>query len=141
MILNPQQELAPLQDLAPNVLAAACPSRRILNHVTSRWGLLILLALREDKLRFSALRRRVGGISERMLAQSLQTLEGDGFLNRHAFDVVPPHVEYSLTPLGWEITARAADLAAWIEANLYRIPGAVLGGDEQVSDEHMPERA
>lgn len=110
-------------------MAAACPSRRILNHVTSRWGLLILLALCGETMRFSALRRRVDGISERMLAQSLQTLEIDGFLSRRAFDVVPPHVEYSLTPLGREVTARAADLAAWIEANLHRIPGAAPDAD------------
>lgn len=127
MTTNPKQKPSPAQDLTPDVMASACPSRRILNHVTNRWGLLILLALRDEKLRFSALRRRVDGISERMLAQSLQTLEADGFLNRQAFDVVPPHVEYSLTLLGREITERAAELAVWIEENLYRIPGAALG--------------
>lgn len=102
-------------------MAATCPSRRILNHVTSRWGVLVLLALRAETLRFSGLRRRIGGVSERMLAQTLQRLEADGFVLRHAFDVVPPHVEYSLTPLGQEIALRIKGLTDWIEANLNRI--------------------
>lgn len=106
----------------PDVMAATCPSRRVLNHVTSRWGVLVLIVLRQDTLRFSALRRRIGGVSERMLAQTLQTLEADGFVLRKSFDVVPPHVEYSLTPLGREVAAHVARLANWIEGNLDRIP-------------------
>ena len=83
-----------------NLFAEQCPSREVLKHVTSRWGVLILVALREGTHRFSDLRRKIGGVSEKMLAQSLQALEQDGFLNRIAYPVVPPHVEYSLTPLG-----------------------------------------
>jgi DNA-binding HxlR family transcriptional regulator len=114
------------QSLAPNVMSAACPSRQILNHILSRWGLLILVALGSGTLRFGALRRRVDGISERMLAQSLQTLERDGFVDRNAFDIVPPHVEYRLTPLGQEITEQATELVDWIEENLHRIPDAAF---------------
>jgi DNA-binding HxlR family transcriptional regulator len=76
------------------------PSREVLKHVTSRWGVLILVALRDGTHRFSDLRRKMGGVSEKMLAQSLQALEQDGFINRVSYPVVPPHVEYSLTPLG-----------------------------------------
>jgi DNA-binding HxlR family transcriptional regulator len=108
----------------PNVMAADCPSRVILNHITSRWGGLILIALRGRTVRFSELRRCIGGVSERMLALTLQTLEADGFVHRRAFDVVPPHVEYNLTPLGSEIADRIADLSGWIESNLHRIPSA-----------------
>jgi len=104
-----------------NVLAQDCPSRAILQHVTSRWGTLILIALSEDKLRFAELRRKVQGISERMLAQTLQILDSDGLVHRHAHDVVPPHVDYRLTPLGLEVAARVIDLARWIEANLDRL--------------------
>ena len=104
-----------------NVLAQDCPSRVILQHVTSRWGTLILIALAEDTLRFAELRRKVQGISERMLAQTLQVLESDGLVHRHAHDVVPPHVDYRLTPLGLEVAARVIDLARWIEANLDRL--------------------
>ncbi|MBY6090438.1 winged helix-turn-helix transcriptional regulator [Maritimibacter alkaliphilus] len=109
---------------APDVMAADCPSRRILTHITSRWGGLILIALRGEVLRFSEMRRRIAGISERMLAQTLQTLEADGFVLRKAYDVVPPHVEYSLTPLGEEAAEKISELSHWIETNLHRIPGA-----------------
>ena len=109
---------------APNVMAAACPSRQILSHVTSRWGVLILIALRGETMRFSGLRRHIGGVSERMLAQTLQILEADGFVIRHSFDVVPPHVEYSLSGLGEEVAEKVAALTGWIENNLGRIPGA-----------------
>lgn len=108
----------------PNVLAAECPSRQVLKHLTSQWGVLVLLALREGTLRFSALRRRVGGVSERMLAQTLQVLEGDGLIRRTAYQVVPPHVDYTLTPLGQEAAARVGALTGWIEENLPAFLGA-----------------
>lgn len=104
-----------------DLMAAGCPSRQVLNHVTSRWGVLVLMALETRTCRFSALRRRIGGVSERMLAQTLQQLEGDGFVKRVAFQVVPPHVEYSLTPTGLEVAERVRGLADWIELNLDRI--------------------
>ena len=104
-----------------NLLAETCPSREVLRHLTNRWGMLTLIALRTETLRFSALRRRIGGISERMLAQTLQDLEGDGFVNRMAREIVPPHVEYSLTPLGCEALERVSLLADWIETSLPRI--------------------
>ena len=102
-------------------MAATCPSRAVLSHVTSRWGVLVLIALEHETLRFSALRRRIGGVSERMLAQTLQWLEQDGLIERRAFDVVPPHVEYSLTPLGAEAAEKVRALADWIETSLPRI--------------------
>ena len=86
------------------VFAVECPSRDILKHVTSRWGVLVLVALMEGTHRFSDLRRKVGGVSEKMLAQTLQQLEQDGFINRVSHPVVPPHVEYTLTPLGEEVS-------------------------------------
>jgi DNA-binding HxlR family transcriptional regulator len=103
---------------APNVMAAECPSRQVLKHLTSQWGVLILVALQDGTLRFSALRRQIGGVSERMLAQTLQALEGDGLVSRMAHQVVPPHVDYALTPLGREAAERVAALTCWIEANL-----------------------
>jgi DNA-binding HxlR family transcriptional regulator len=104
-----------------DLLAKECPSREVLKHMTSRWGVLILIALELETLRFSALRRRVGGVSERMLAQTLQGLEEDGLVHRKAFDVVPPHVEYSLTPLGVEAAAKVRALTDWIEISMPRI--------------------
>ena len=101
-----------------NLFAEQCPSRDVLKHVTSRWGVLILVALREGTFRFSDLRRKMGGVSEKMLAQSLQALEFDGFINRVSLPVVPPHVEYSLTPLGEQVSEKVGALADWIESNL-----------------------
>ncbi|MFZ2160742.1 MAG: helix-turn-helix domain-containing protein [Sideroxyarcus sp.] len=103
------------------VFAAACPSRAILNHVTSRWGVLVLVALREGTHRFSELRRKIGGVSEKMLAQTLQQLEQDGFIDRVSHPVVPPHVEYNLTPLGEGIGKEVESLTEWIEINLPKI--------------------
>lgn len=104
-----------------DVMASQCPSRSILNHVTGHWGVLLLIALRTGTHRFSELRRKVGGISEKMLAQTLQALEGDGFVQRISYPVVPPHVEYCLTPMGEQISEKVADLADWIEVNLGEI--------------------
>ena len=104
-----------------DLLNPACPSREVMKHVTSRWGVLTLMVLRDGTLRFSDLRRRVGGVSERMLAQTLRWLEEDGLVTRRAYPVVPPHVEYSLTPLGGEAAARVAALADWIEEAMPRI--------------------
>lgn len=81
----------------------------------------MLVALRERTHRFSELRRRVGGVSEKMLSQTLQALEKDGFVRREMFPEIPPRVEYSLTQLGEEVAARVQALADWIEGNLGRI--------------------
>ena len=106
---------------AGNLLARECPSRTILMHVTSRWAVLTLIALQDRTIRFAALRRMIGGVSDRMLTQTLQTLEADGFVHRKAYEVVPPHVEYSLTPLGTEVATRVRILADWIEDNTQEI--------------------
>lgn len=104
-----------------DLLAENCPSRDVLKHVTSRWGVLVLMVLEGGTHRYAELRRAVGGVSERMLAQTLQWLEGDGLVLRIAHDVVPPHVEYSLTPLGRDAAKRVRGLADWIEVNLPKV--------------------
>ena len=100
-----------------NLFAEQCPSRDVLKHLTSRWGVLVMVALRDGTHRFSDLRRKMGGVSEKMLAQSLQALEHDGFVDRVSYPVVPPHVEYSLTPMGIEVSEKVAALVDWIEVN------------------------
>ncbi len=107
-----------------NLLAEACPSREVLKHLTSRWGVLVLMVLETGTHRFSELRRGIGGVSEKMLAQTLQWLEGDGLVERIAYDVVPPHVDYSLTPLGLEAAEKVRLLSDWIELNLPRVLAA-----------------
>ncbi|WP_034945860.1 winged helix-turn-helix transcriptional regulator [Erwinia oleae] len=103
------------------LLDANCPSREILRRLTSRWSLLVLVALEDNTLRFSELRRHIGGISERMLAQTLRYMEEDGFVERTALDVVPPHVEYHLSPLGADVRGQVVGLTDWIETNLHHI--------------------
>jgi DNA-binding HxlR family transcriptional regulator len=107
-----------------DVYAPACPSRGVLEHVTSRWGVLVLVALLQGTFRFSELRRKVAGVSEKMLAQTLQTLEADGFVHREVFAEIPPRVEYTLTPLGRDAAAHVQALVQWIEGNLTRVLAA-----------------
>ena len=107
---------APLRQYFPDgVFSSGCPSRVVLDHVTSKWGTLVILALAEgEALRWSELRRRAEGVSEKMLAQTLRQLEADGLVHRDARPVVPPHVEYSLTDRGAGLAERMVPLMAWV---------------------------
>ena len=105
------------------VFAAACPSRVVLDHVTSKWGVLVLVALSDGPQRWSELRRRAEGISEKMLAQTLRTLEADGFVHRDAHPVIPPRVDYSLTDRGTELVTLLLPLFGWVVANADEIVG------------------
>src|SRR6478752_10856033 len=92
----------------------SCPvTRTLVEHVTSKWGVLVLLALDERTMRWSELKREIEGVSEKMLIQTLQTLEADGLVLRTAHPVVPPHVEYTLTAAGREAVALLAPLVHW----------------------------
>jgi len=99
--------------LADGVFPAGCPSRTVLDHITSKWGVLILLSLSEGDQRWSELRRRAEGISEKMLAQTLKTLEKDGLVRRDAQPVIPPRVDYSLTERGRELAVLLIPLVTW----------------------------
>ncbi len=89
------------------------------------------MALRAEKvMRFSQLRRKLGGVSEKMLAQSLQALAFDDFVLRKSYPCVPPHVEYSLTEMGEEIAGHVAQLADWIEYNFPRVIEAQVSAKE-----------
>ena len=92
---------------------AMCPHRLVLEHVTSRWGVLVLIELNERSYRFSELRRAIGRVSEKMLTQTLQTLERDGLVHRDAKPVIPPRVDYSLTDLGREAARLVSALGVW----------------------------
>ena len=105
------------------ILPANCPSRTVLDHVTSKWGVLVIIALAEAPLRWGGLRRVVEGVSEKMLAQTLRTLEADGIVHREVTGSVPPRVDYSLTPRGSELVARLLPLMDWIVDNADDIVG------------------
>jgi DNA-binding HxlR family transcriptional regulator len=91
-----------------------CPARAVLDHVTSRWGVWILVALREKELRFYELRERIEGISEKMLSQTLRTLVRDGLVWRAVEPSTPPRVSYGLTPLGVGTSEALWNLFDWI---------------------------
>ncbi|MFI6014849.1 winged helix-turn-helix transcriptional regulator [Streptomyces sp. NPDC051243] len=106
-----------------------CPYRLVLEHLTSRWGVLVLIELLERPYRFSELRRAISrwggrGVSEKMLTQTLQTLERDGLVHRDAKPVIPPRVDYSLTELGREAAEQVRGLALWTEARMAEVQKA-----------------
>jgi DNA-binding HxlR family transcriptional regulator len=109
---------------AANVFAAGCASRVVLDHVTSKWGVLVIVALSETSLRWGELRRGIEGISEKMLAQTLRTLEADGLVLRDAQPTIPPRVDYSLTARGHELAVHLLPLVRWVGANA----GDIVGG-------------
>jgi DNA-binding HxlR family transcriptional regulator len=89
-----------------------------MEHVTGRWGGLVLVALADGDLRFNALRRRVDGISEKMLAQALHALERDGLVVREVKQAIPPNVEYRLTGFGSGVVERLQALIGFVESNM-----------------------
>jgi DNA-binding HxlR family transcriptional regulator len=105
-------------DLAYDVFSRQCPSRGTLEHVTGRWGALTLGALHEGGFRFNELRRRVDGVSEKMLSQTLHALERDGLVHREAQPTNPPRVDYELTPLGREVSERLLALIQFVEGRM-----------------------
>ncbi|MET7287574.1 helix-turn-helix domain-containing protein [Streptomyces sp. NPDC005573] len=117
-------------DLAYDVFAKACPSRGTLEHVTGRWGGLTLGALYEGSLRFNELRRRIDGVSEKMLSQTLHALERDGLVHREAQPVNPPRVDYELTALGRAVAERLLALIHCVEGSMDDVLAARARYDE-----------
>ncbi|MEU0091393.1 helix-turn-helix domain-containing protein [Kribbella sp. NPDC006257] len=101
-----------------DVFGVACPSRPVLEDVTGRWGALALGALADGPMRFNELRRRVEGVSQKMLAQSLQALERDGLVNREVQSTFPLKVEYSLTPTGQVLAGKLLDLIGYLTGTM-----------------------
>ncbi|MGK5440295.1 winged helix-turn-helix transcriptional regulator [Micromonospora sp. URMC 105] len=110
-----------------DVFARNCDSRRTLENIAGKWGILALSALHEGAYRFNALRRRVDGVSEKMLSQTLQALERDGLVRRDVQATIPPHVEYSLTPLGARVAERLVGLIELVESEM----GAVVAAQAE----------
>ena len=104
-----------------NLCMEDCPTRKVLDHVTSRWGSLVLVELLASSYRFSELAYRIGGVSEKMLAQTLRALEDDGFVLRTVHATKPLKVEYSLTGFGRELAERMQALTSYIEGNVGRV--------------------
>ena len=101
-----------------------CPARSVLDRIGDAWSVLVVLRLRDDNMRFNALKRDIGGVSQRMLTVTLRNLERDGLVARRVFDTVPPQVEYSLTKLGHSLAAPVALLNDWASHNQPQIVAA-----------------
>lgn len=113
----------PFRALQCDVFHADCPARKVLSLLAEKWALLVIHALSERTYRTSELRRRIGGISEKMLIQSLRRLEQHGLVARQSYSEVPPRVEYSLTPLGFSLSSVVRELDRWVEQHTFEIEG------------------
>ena len=102
----------------PNVFDPRCGSRRVLDLIADRWTALIICSLAGGAQRYSELHRKIGGVSQKMLTQTLRKLERDGLVERRVYPVVPPKVEYSLTPLGRTLTGPLRAICKWAEEHL-----------------------
>ncbi len=110
-----------ISPLLGQVLSNECPSREILEHLANKWSVLVLRCLSDRVHRFSELKQRIEGVSEKMLSQTLKMLEQDGFILRTVYPVVPPKVEYQLTILGSQAAEKMNYLIGWIEKSLPEI--------------------
>ena len=110
----------------PNAFSVTCPAHKILARLLSKWSGLIVRCLSQDTMRYSELRRSIGGISQKMLTQTLRELEADGLVDRKVHPVVPPKVEYSLTDLGRTLVDPLTALGTWAEEHTEEIEAANL---------------
>ena len=101
-----------------------CPSRELLDLIGDRWSLLVLLVVGQGTHRNGALKRRIKGISQKMLTQTLRALEMNGLIQRHDFATIPPHVEYTLTPLGISLQHALTPLFDWVEGHFPEVQQA-----------------
>jgi DNA-binding HxlR family transcriptional regulator len=106
------------QPLTPNVFDSNCGSRRVLALIADKWTAIVVYALARGTMRFSELYREVEGISQKMLTQTLRSLESDGLVERRVYATVPPKVEYSLTPLGKTLSEPLGAICKWAEEHL-----------------------
>ena len=104
----------------PGVYSGTCPARELLDRIADKWTTLIIGILVDagEPVRFTELRRAIGGISQKMLTQTLRVLERDGLVVRVMYPVIPPRVEYSLTPLGATLDEPLRALSAWSERHM-----------------------
>ena len=107
--------------MKPNPYDPECSSRRALERIGDKWSLLIVNLLRERTMRFAELQRAIGGISQKMLTQTLRGLERDGLAERTAYPEVPPRVEYRLTELGRTLVGPSASVVRWTETHVQEI--------------------
>jgi len=121
-----------------DVYKSDCPTRQVLDRIADKWTTLILGILEEGPHRFSELQRGIGGISQKMLTQTLRGLERDGLVQRTIYPEVPPHVEYSLTLLGQTLCAPIAAIQRWAETHIEEVLNAQAKYDARNSSPAQP---
>lgn len=124
----------------PDAFNAQCPTRQVLDRIGDKWAVLILILLEQEPLRFNELRRRIDGISQKMLTQTLRSLERDGLVSRAIFATVPVTVTYSLTPLGQTLVATVHGLTQWAETHIGEVQEAQRRFDRGLAAAISPAR-
>ncbi len=110
--------------MKPNVYDPDCPTRTMLDRISDKWTVLVVLVLLDGPRRFNELRTRVGRVAPKVLTETLRRLERDGVLTRTAFAEIPPRVVYELTPLGRSLEELIRSIAEWAEQNIEEIAAA-----------------
>lgn len=110
--------------LPADAYSAKCPTRQVLDHIAGKWTILVVDALLEGTMRYTDLSRRIEGVSQKMLTQTLRSLEADGFITRTVHPTIPPRVEYNLTGLGRSLAEPITALRQWTEIHINEIERA-----------------
>jgi DNA-binding HxlR family transcriptional regulator len=124
----------PTEKRVADLFAESCPSRHLLALIADKWSLLIMFALKDKPRRNNELLRQIEGISQKMLTQTLRSLEEHGLVKRQAFQVVPPHVEYELTPLGQSLGKALKSLDRWLVDHLDEVMTTQAGFADEKRD-------
>ncbi|MFF7246527.1 winged helix-turn-helix transcriptional regulator [Embleya sp. NPDC008237] len=120
--------------LPADVYSAKCPTRQVLDHIAGKWTVLIVDALRDGTMRYTDLSRRIEGVSQKMLTQTLRALEADGFVSRTVTPTIPPRVDYELTELGRSLGEPIRALREWTETHINEIERARIAAAERTSE-------
>jgi DNA-binding HxlR family transcriptional regulator len=123
-----------------NAYLRYCPARNVLGLIANKWTALVMAYLRDGPHRFGELRRRIEGISQKVLTQTLRNLERDGLVRRTVFPTTPPSVEYALTPLGADAARVLAELKDWSEVNFGQVLAARAAYDTRAAQQPQPVR-
>ena len=123
---------------AGDIYDVTCPSRSVIKMLADKWAMLVIESLTSGPMRFGELRRRVGDVTQKMLTQTLRSLERDGLVLRVVYPSAPPSVEYSLTALGVSITAITGEMCRWAEDNMKPVLIARLDYDTRMARNEHP---
>ncbi|MFF2396522.1 winged helix-turn-helix transcriptional regulator [Nocardia sp. NPDC055165] len=113
--------------LPADAYSAKCPTRQVLDHIAGKWTILVIDALLDGTQRYTDLSRRIEGVSQKMLTQTLRSLEADGFVTRTVYPTIPPRVDYALTALGRSLAEPITALRQWTETHINEIERARAG--------------